>query len=122
MDSRDEEMNHREKKKMSEHFDCNLEGLVSRAWVKMSGTAQDIYKKGKSAATEQYRAILRMVDAQDEENEKKHKEEVDKYSISDQMKLLDGIMQKGVSYFNIKEEKDRLEAELLLAESWMAKP
>ncbi|KAG2310738.1 hypothetical protein Bca52824_022295 [Brassica carinata] len=63
-----------------------------------------------------------MVDAQDEENEKKHKEEVDKYSISDQMKLLDGIMQKGVSYFNIKEEKDRLEAELLLAESWMAKP
>ncbi|KAG2298932.1 hypothetical protein Bca4012_010484 [Brassica carinata] len=106
----------------------------------MSGATQDIYMMGKTEATECYRAILRMVKTHDEKTEKKHQVEVEKYSISDQIKFLDGIMQKGVSYFNIKEEKNRIEAELLLAEeklstikgphvdwyrigeSWMAKP
>ncbi|KAG2295769.1 hypothetical protein Bca52824_042438 [Brassica carinata] len=49
-------------------------------------------------------------------NEKRHVAEIEKYSISDQIRLLDEIMEKGLSYFNIKEEKDRIEANILFAE------
>lgn len=47
---------------------------------------------------------------------KRHSAEIEKYSISDQIELLDEIMEKGVSYFNIKKENDTLSAELLLSE------
>ncbi|CAH8362964.1 unnamed protein product [Eruca vesicaria subsp. sativa] len=57
--------------------------------VKMFGTTKDIYKMGKSETTEHYRAILRMVKAQYEETEKRHKAEVKKYPIAVQMELLD---------------------------------
>ncbi|CAN6808447.1 unnamed protein product [Brassica oleracea] len=49
-------------------------------------------------------------------NEKRHVAEIEKYSISDKIRLLDEIMEKGLSYFNIKEEKDRIEANILFAE------
>ncbi|CAN6816127.1 unnamed protein product [Brassica oleracea] len=49
-------------------------------------------------------------------NEKRHVAEIEKYSISDQIRLLDEIMEKGLSYFNIKEEKDRIEVNILFAE------
>ncbi|KAF2581745.1 hypothetical protein F2Q68_00002006 [Brassica cretica] len=49
-------------------------------------------------------------------NEKRHVAEIEKYSISDQIRLLDEIMGKGLSYFNIKEEKDRIEVNILFAE------
>ncbi|KAH0890149.1 hypothetical protein HID58_052578 [Brassica napus] len=70
---------------------------------------QDIYKMEKTTAAEHYWAILHM-------NEKRHVAEIEKYSISDQIRLLDEIMEKGLSYFNIKEEKDRIEVNILFAE------
>ncbi|KAG2304576.1 hypothetical protein Bca52824_033227 [Brassica carinata] len=106
----------------------------------MSGTAQDFHKLGKESATKKYRGILLKAKAQNEDIDKKHQAELRKYSILDQMELFDVMAQKGVSYLNIKEEKERLEEELHLAEekwsaikvphvdwykmgeSWMAKP
>ncbi|KAL0713523.1 hypothetical protein Bca4012_020501 [Brassica carinata] len=63
--------------------------------VKLSGTAEDFHKLGKSSTTKHYRGILLKVKAQDEDIEKKHQAELEKYSISDQMELLDVMAQKG---------------------------
>ncbi|KAG2314793.1 hypothetical protein Bca52824_017915 [Brassica carinata] len=108
--------------------------------VKMSATSKDFHKLGKDSAAKKYRGILAKVKAQNEDVEKNHQAELQKYSISDQMELLDVMEQKGVSNFNIKEEKERLKEDLHLAEekwsaievlhvdwyklgeSWMAKP
>ena len=65
----------------------------------MSGTAKYFHKLGKESATKKYRGILHQVKTQNEDIEKKHQAELQKYSISDQMELLDLMAQKGVSYF-----------------------
>ncbi|CAN6845553.1 unnamed protein product [Brassica oleracea var. botrytis] len=92
----------------------------------MSGTAEDIYKIGKTAATEHYRAIFQIVKDHDKENNKRHKSEIEKHSISDQIEFLEEIMEKRVSCFNIVEEKDKIEVPYIdwdkLGEPFMSKP
>ncbi|KAH0898029.1 hypothetical protein HID58_047597, partial [Brassica napus] len=87
---------------------------------------EDIYKIGKTAATEHYRAIFQIVKDHDKENNKRHKSEIEKYSISDQIEFLEEIMEKRVSCFNIVEEKDKIEVPYIdwdkLGEPFMSKP
>ncbi|KAL0796197.1 hypothetical protein Bca101_067574 [Brassica carinata] len=104
-----------------------LKEVLLRYWTKLVMELEIFFKHniftswGKNQPLKKYRGILLKVKAQNEDIEKKHLTELRKYSISDQMELLDVMAQKGVSYFNIKEKKERLEEELHLAEEkWSA--
>ncbi|KAH0898911.1 LOW QUALITY PROTEIN: hypothetical protein HID58_048479, partial [Brassica napus] len=95
--------------------------------VKMSGSIdlktkrpiEDDYGRTPEEETkENYKAILHMVNDQMQEKEKRHSAQTEVYYISDQVKLLEEMEKKAL--FNVKAEKERLQAKLLLGNENLA--
>ncbi|KAL0699477.1 hypothetical protein Bca4012_055599 [Brassica carinata] len=74
-------------------------------------TPEEGYAQGEAAATERYRAILRLVRDEQTATAKKNSAEVERNSLSDQIALLEEMLHKG-DRFDIRAEKTRLKAEL----------